>query len=238
VDNTVGNENIGGDDTRAVDEDTTAVDSDGQILAVQSLEHSSIGQTGAVTGSRSHNRMVGENIGDLLRSKVGKTAANGLECGVVWRKDGDVGRGINGVQEVGGVEGTTERAQTSSGESVRSAQRQSKNSVDDVDDTTSEVHILRMLTVNSRGPRMGTYGLGDGRVHLQSAVESNVAVAQLRPNPLTPSDLFIKVSVTHKDLIVFVKLTFVYEVLVNRVGTNALVLVTCDPYTVPLRTWY
>jgi hypothetical protein len=33
-------------------------------------------------------------------------------------------------------------------------------------------------------------------------------------------------------------LTFVYEVLVNRVGTNALVLVICDPYTVPFSTWY
>jgi hypothetical protein len=196
VDNTVGNENIGGDDTRAVDEDTATVNGDGQVLAVQSLEHSSVGQTRAVTGSRSHNRMVGENISDLLRSKAGKTAADGLECGVIWRKYGDVGGGVNGVQEVGGVEGTTERAQTSSGESVGSAQRQSKNGVDDVDNTTSEVHILEMLIVNSRGPRFVTYGLRDGRVHLQSAVESNVAVAQLCPNPLTSSDLFIKVSVT------------------------------------------
>jgi hypothetical protein len=108
MDDTVGNENIGSDDTCAVNEDTAAVDGDGQVLAVQSLEHSSVGQTRAVAWSRSHNRMVGENIGDLLRSKAGKTTANGLECGVVWREDSDVGGSVNGVQEVGGVKGTTE----------------------------------------------------------------------------------------------------------------------------------
>jgi hypothetical protein len=40
-----------------------------------------------------------------------------------------------------------------------------------------------------------TYGLGDGGVHLQSAVESDVAVAQLRPDSLTSSDLFVRVSI-------------------------------------------
>jgi hypothetical protein len=147
MDNTVGNENIGSNDARAVNEDTATVDGDGQVLAIQSLEHGAVLQTGAVARFRSNDRMVGENILDLVGSEAGESATDSLERGVVWREDGDVRGGVNGAEERGCVKGTTERAQTSSGESVGSHQGQSKDRIDDVNDTSSEVYILRSVNM-------------------------------------------------------------------------------------------
>jgi hypothetical protein len=46
VNNTVGNQDIRSYNTSAVDEDASAVDGDGQVGAVDSLEDSSVGETG------------------------------------------------------------------------------------------------------------------------------------------------------------------------------------------------
>jgi hypothetical protein len=147
MDNTVGNENIGSNDARAVNEDTATVDGDSQVLAVQSLEHGAILQARAVAGLHSNDRMIGENVLDLVGSEASESATDSLERGVVWRENGDVRGGVNGAEEGGCVKGTTERAQTSSGESVGSHQGQSKDRVDDVNDTSGEIYILRSVNM-------------------------------------------------------------------------------------------
>jgi hypothetical protein len=46
VDNTISDKDIGGDNTGVIDKDTSIVNSDGQIGAINSGEHSSVLQAG------------------------------------------------------------------------------------------------------------------------------------------------------------------------------------------------
>lgn len=86
--------------------------------------------------------MVGQDIGDLLGGKVGKTRANVLDGGVVWSEDGDVGGSVDSVDEVGCVEGTTQRGEVGSSKRVGSSLGQGQETVDNVNHTASEVHVL------------------------------------------------------------------------------------------------
>jgi hypothetical protein len=147
VENTVGNQDIGSNNTSVVDKDTSVVDGDGQVGAVHRFEQSSVLQSGAVTRRVTNDSMVGEDASDLVSCEVGKTTGNGLESSVVWGKEGNVGRDW---LEVGRVECTAERSQSSSGESFGVVYGKGENMVDDVDHATGEVDVLRSINTAPR----------------------------------------------------------------------------------------
>lgn len=142
VDNTVSDEHVAGNNTGAVHEDASSVtDGNGQLLAVQSCKNSAVLEGGAVAQGVVDN-VVSQHIGELLHGEVGESGSDTLEGGVRWRKDGQVGGVVHGIDELSRVEGSTEGRETSSGKSVGSVDRYGEKTVDDVDDTTCEVNVL------------------------------------------------------------------------------------------------
>jgi hypothetical protein len=194
--NTVSNKNVGSENASIVHKDTPVVDGDGQVCTVHSLERSSVLQTRAVARDTTDNSMVRKDISDLLSGEVSKSGTDGLESRVVRREDSDVRCVVDGAREVGRVERTTERSQSSSAESVGSTYGQSKDMINNVNHTASEVDVLKFVNESSRVLNVrSTYSLRDSRVVLKSAEEGNVAVAQLRPDPLASSYLFTNVRI-------------------------------------------
>jgi hypothetical protein len=139
VNNTVGNQDIRSYNTSAVDKDASAVDGDGQVGAVDSLEDSSVGETGTVTGRVANNSVVSEDAPDLISGEVGKSTGNGLESRVVGSEESDVGRDWH---QTSRVQRTDQRAQSSSSGSLGVSWGNGKNMVNDVDHTAGEVDVL------------------------------------------------------------------------------------------------
>lgn len=194
--NTVSNKNVGSENASIVHKDTPVVDGDGQVCTVHSLERSSVLQTRAVARDTADNSMVRKDTSDLLSGEVSKSGTDGLEGRVVRREDGDVRCVVDSAREVGRVERTTERSQSSSAESVGSTCGQSKDMINNVNHTASEVDVLKFVNESPRVLNVqSTYSLRDSRIVLKSAEEGNVAVAQLRPDPLTSSYLFTNVRI-------------------------------------------
>jgi hypothetical protein len=140
VDDTVGNEDIRGDNTGTVDKNLSVSNGDGQVCTVSGLEGSSVGQRAAVAHSTG-NDVVGKDAGYLLSGKVGKAGTDSLESSVVGSEDGNILGGVDGVDEVGRVESAGERSQTCGKSGLGGGLGQSKDSVNDVDYTTGEVNI-------------------------------------------------------------------------------------------------
>jgi hypothetical protein len=194
--NTVSNKNVGSENASIVHKDTPVVDGDGQVCTVHSLERSSVLQTRAVARDTTHNSMVRKDISDLLGGEVSKSGTDGLKSRVVRREDGDVRCVVDSAREVGRVERTTERSQSSSAESVDSICGQSKDMINNVNHTASEIDVLKFVNESSIVLNVqSTYSLRDSRVVLKSAKEGNVAVAQLCPDPLASSYLFTNVRI-------------------------------------------
>jgi hypothetical protein len=194
--NTVSNKNVGSENASIVHKDTPVVDGDGQVCTVHSLERSSVLQTRAVARDTADNSMVRKDIGDLLSGEVSKSGTDGLESRIVRREDGDVRCVVDSAQEVGRVERTTERSQSSSAKSVGGTCGQSKDMINNVNHTASEVDVLKFVNESSRVFNVqSTYSLRDSRIVLKSAEEGNVAIAQLRPDPLASSYLCTNVRI-------------------------------------------
>lgn len=144
VDDTVGDQDISGDDLGVVNENTLVADGDGEHLAVGGGELSAVHEAGRVADGAGDN-MVGQDAGEVLGGQVAESRANVLESLVGGSEDGDIGGGVDGVDEVSSDDGTTEGGETSSGEDIGRDHGDGQHSVDDVNDTTSEVYVLRLL---------------------------------------------------------------------------------------------
>lgn len=108
VDNTVCDENIGNGDLGAVYEDATLLaNGDCEVGAVEGGQSSAVGNSRRVTNGAGNN-VVGQDAGNVLSGEVAKSRANVLESLVGRSKDGDVGCGVNRLDEVGGVQCTAE----------------------------------------------------------------------------------------------------------------------------------
>jgi len=145
VDDTVGNENVRGDDASTVDKDLSVSNGDGQVGAVYGLEGGAVGQAAAVTDSAGNN-VVGKDACDLLGGEVTKTGADGLESSVAGGEDGDILGGVDGLNKVGSGKSSSEGRQTSGDGSVGSSLGDGKDSVDDVDNTAGESNILETIS--------------------------------------------------------------------------------------------
>ena len=91
--------------------------------------------------------MVSKNAGNVLGAEVAKRRSNVLESLVVGGENGDVGSVVDGVKQIGRIDGSTEGRESSSGKCVGSVLGNSQHSVNDVNHTTSKVYILRLLAV-------------------------------------------------------------------------------------------
>ena len=66
MDDTVCNEEIGLDDFGAIDEDVFAINGNGKVVAVQSLEHRPVHERGAIAHGTGVDNMIPEDALDLL----------------------------------------------------------------------------------------------------------------------------------------------------------------------------
>lgn len=145
MNNTVGDENVRGDDASTVDKDLSVDDGDGQVGAINGLEGGTVGQTAAVADG-SGNDVVGKDAGDLLGGEVTKTGADGLESSVAGSEDGDILGGVDGLNKVGGGKSSSEGRETCGDGSVGSSLGDGKDRVDDVDNTAGESNILETIS--------------------------------------------------------------------------------------------
>lgn len=157
VDNTVGNENVGSDDTSVVHEDTALTDSNGKLLSVGSRESSTVLEGRRVANTALSDDVVGKDAASVLSAEVAESRADVLESLVVGCEDGDVRCVVNGVEQLGRVDGSTEGNKVCSRKGIGSVLREGQNTVDDVDHTTSEVHVLRLLAERKAQLKKSTY---------------------------------------------------------------------------------
>jgi hypothetical protein len=146
VHNTVRHQDVGNRHTGVVHKDASFLaNGDGEVVAAQCGKRSAVLEARRVA-NRAFDNVVAQNIGKVLVRDVSKSRANVAERLVGWSKDGDVGRSVNRLDEVGLVEGTTQRAETGSGQSVRGNLGENEESVNDMNDTTGEVDILHWVS--------------------------------------------------------------------------------------------
>jgi hypothetical protein len=128
VHDTVRHQDVGNRHTGAVHKDASFLaNGDGEVVAAQCGKGSAILEARRVA-NRAFDNVVAQNIGEVLVRDVSKSRANVAERLVGWSKNGDVGRSVNRLDEVGLVEGTTQRAETGSGQSVRATAYRVTNS--------------------------------------------------------------------------------------------------------------
>jgi hypothetical protein len=189
VDNTVGNEDVGSDDTGVVHEDTAVTDGDGELLAVGSGEGSSVLKGGRVANGALSDDMVGKDAGSVLSAQVAKSGANVLESLVVGSEDCDVGSVVDGFKQLCRIDGSTETNKVGSQQCVGSVLRDSQHAVDDVNNTTGEVNILLWLAIVMIKSRGSTYSCCNSRVSEQTTEEKYIAISGDSLDDLAPSDV-------------------------------------------------
>ncbi len=123
VDNTVGDEDVGGDNASVVHKDATITNGDGKLLSVGGGESSAVLKSGRVANSALGDDVVGKDASNVLSAEVTKSRADVLESLVVGSEDGDVGSVVDSVQQVGRIDGSTERSKVGSGQCVGSGLR-------------------------------------------------------------------------------------------------------------------
>lgn len=142
MDDAAGDEDVRGDDARAVDEDGIAVDGDGDFATLDGLEFLAVGKAGAVSWGGGDDGMVGEDLGDLVGGEATETGTDGLESGVGGSEDGHVAERVDGLVELGGEEGAAEGGEAGNLEDVGGWLGNGEDGVDDVDDAAGEGDIL------------------------------------------------------------------------------------------------
>lgn len=148
VQDTVGEEDVGGDDAGAVHEDFTVDDGDGDVVAAEGRD-GAVGQRAAV-GDCAVDDVVLQDRGGFFGGEVGEGGADVLEGGVVGGEDGEVRGGGDSFGKAGCVDCTEEGAETgflSDGADVR---REGEEAVNNVDDSTVEGNVLMASLVNIR----------------------------------------------------------------------------------------
>lgn len=141
---TVCDEDVGGDDAGAVHEDLAVDDGDGHVAATEGGD-SAVGQRAAVCNG-SVDDVVLQDGSSLLSSEVAQSGADVLEGCIVGCEDGQVGCGVDGFGQVGGVDCTEEGAEASFLSSDTDVGRDGEQTVDDVDDTAVESDVLLSIS--------------------------------------------------------------------------------------------
>lgn len=141
VNDTTGDEDIRGNDTRGVDKNRAIVNGDGQILAVDSRDDGAVPQGAAVSDSAVYD-MVCEDVGQVSGGEGTETRADGLEGSVPGREDGYVAEAVDSGDEAGVGERAGEGGQAGGDGGVGGALGEGEDAVDDVDHTAGEVDVL------------------------------------------------------------------------------------------------
>ena len=190
VQDTVGEQDVGGDDAGAVHEDFTVDDGDGDVVAAEG-GNCAVGQRAAV-GDGAVDDVVLQDRGGFFGGQVGEGGADVLEGGVVWCEDGQIGGGCDGFGEAGCVDGTEEGAETgflSDGADVR---REGEQTIDNVDHSTIEGNVLVVLLVYIQvglNQSESTYSFSNRDIVLESRDHNDLAVAYTAFDNLTTSDI-------------------------------------------------
>ena len=140
---TIGQQDIGGDDAGAVDEDFAVDDGDGHVVAAKGGD-GAVGQRAAVSDCAIDD-VVLQNCGSLFGGEVGEDRADVLESGVVRSENGQVGSGVDGFSEVGCVDSTEEGAEPGFLSNSADVRRDGEETVDNVDNSAVEGNVLMML---------------------------------------------------------------------------------------------
>ena len=105
MNDTVRDKDVSQDNLSAIDEDAVAIDGDGDIFTVQGRNAQTIFEGRAVShGAVDH--VVGEHCSQVFGRDVAKRGADGLESFVVGREYSDIGRRVNGLDEISCRQGT------------------------------------------------------------------------------------------------------------------------------------
>lgn len=142
---TVREEDVGCDDAGAVHEDFAVDDGDGHVAAAESGD-GAVGQRAAV-GDCAVDDVILQDRGSLLGSEVAQSRADVLEGSVVGCEDGQVGCGVDGFCQVGGVDCSEESTETGFLSSDTDIGRNSEDAVDDMDDTAVETNVLLRVSL-------------------------------------------------------------------------------------------
>lgn len=190
MEDTVGEQDVGGDDAGAVYKDFTVDNGDGDVVAAESGD-CAVGKRAAV-GDGAVDDVVLQDRGGFFGGQVGEGGANVLEGGVVWCEDGQIGGGCDGFGEAGCVDGTEEGAETgflSDGADVR---REGEQTIDNVDHSTIKGNVLVVLLVYIQvglNQSESTYSFSNRDIVLESRDHNDLAVAYTAFDNLTTSDI-------------------------------------------------
>jgi len=115
--------------------------------------------------------VVREDVSQLCRGEVGRSATNSREGQVRGREDRDVAGGVQGVSQVGGLESSGKYSQAGTNGCGGDVGRDREDTIDDVYYTTSEVDILyrsAYCSLSTIGFARYTHSLHDSRSQLES----------------------------------------------------------------------
>lgn len=187
---TVGDQDVSGDDAGAVHEDFAVDDGDGDVAAAEGGD-GAIGQRAAV-GDGAVNDVVLQDGSSLLGSEVAQGRADVLKRSVVGSEDGQVGCGVDSFGEVGGVDSTQESTQTSFLGDHADVRGNGEEAIDDMDHTTVECDVLEQIISFVSNPKFVvsmTYSFSDSDVVLESRDSKNLIVLDADFDDLTASDI-------------------------------------------------
>lgn len=144
VQDSVGDEDVCGNDAGTVHEDLAVDDGDGDVTTTESRD-GGVGQRAAVCHGAVDD-VVLQDRGSFLGSEVAQGRADVLERSVVGGEDGQVWCRVDGLGEVCGVDCTKESTQTSFLSDDADVRRDSKEAVDDMDHTAVECNVLSIIS--------------------------------------------------------------------------------------------
>ena len=141
MNHTVGDKNVGVDDTSGINEDGAVVgDGDLDVLAVESGQ-AGVAEGGAVADGALDD-VVLQNLRELVVCDVGGAAGNPLESIVVGAEDGDVRQVFERGYKVCLGSGSGKCSEIAGDESLRDAEWDEQQLVNDVDDTVVKFDVL------------------------------------------------------------------------------------------------
>ena len=144
MEDTVGEQDVCGDDASAVHEDFAVDDGDGDVAATESGD-GAVGQRAAVCYGAVDD-VVLEDFGSLLGSEVAQGRADILERSVVGGEDGQIWGGVDGLGQVRCVNGTQECTQASFLGNDADVRWESEEAVDDMDHTSVKCDVLEIIS--------------------------------------------------------------------------------------------
>jgi hypothetical protein len=146
VQDTVGEQDVGGDDAGAVHVDVAVDDGDCDVVAAEGRDDGAVGQSAAV-GDCAVDDVVLQDRGDLFGGQVCEGGADGLESGVVGSEDGEVRCSGDGFGEAGCVHCVKEGAEAGFLGDGADVRREGEETVNNVDDSAVEGNVLVVSSV-------------------------------------------------------------------------------------------